>query len=45
MSSISALESKYMKLEREAADLKAQWMLKTTEAAVCYKVLHHGTAS
>ena len=39
MFSISELESKFKKLELEAANLKAQWRLKTTEAAACYKVL------
>ena len=39
MASISELESKFKKLELEAANLKAQWRLKTTEAAACYKVL------
>ena len=39
MASISELESKFEKLELEAANLKAQWKLKTTQAAACYKVL------
>ena len=39
MSTIAAMEAKYLALEREAANFKAQWKLKSSEAAACYKVL------
>ena len=39
MASISEFESKFEELELEAANLKAQWELKTIQAAACYKVL------